>query len=71
MRAERYNVPGHTFAITSGLGEVLINIPGIIRSGEEKSGSECLPLKDLFRTTATSDLGAMHQSKSSVGAVPG
>lgn len=44
--------------VSSGLGDLLIDIPGLARAGEEKSRSECRRLENLIRAIAPPNTSA-------------
>lgn len=41
--------------VTSGLGDLVLDIPGIVRAGEDKSRSECSRLEKLVRDNAAAN----------------
>jgi len=40
--------------VSSGLGDYLIDIPGVIRAAEERSKAECQRVQELLQKVATS-----------------
>lgn len=49
--------------MSSGLGDFLINIPGLVQGAEERSKAETLRLQDLVRQVAKSELGVRYASR--------
>lgn len=49
--------------MSSGLGDFLINIPGLVQGAEERSKAETLRLQDLVRQVAKSELEVRYASR--------